>query len=642
MSVICVETDKCVGCNACVRVCPAGDANIGRVDETGVLRIEIDDTKCIKCGACIRACSHKARYFNDDIDAFLQDLREGKEVAMIAAPSIKIAFDGNWRHALQWLRNQGVKAIYDVGLGADICTWAHLRYLEKHPGAKIISQPCAAVVNYIEKHKHELIPDLSPVQSPMACIAIYIRKVLGFQGKIAAISPCIAKTDEFHDTGVIDYNVTMEHLRDYFIEHHVDLPKVKIYSEFEFDGEQGMEGAIYPKPGGLMKNLLIHSPELDVITSEGIEKLYRDLDTYTKISEEERPTVFDVLNCETGCNGGPATGVDYDLFAMYEIMHDVERYARKRRRENTTRRGVDKQFARFDKELVLEDFLRSYEAKNANTVEVSEQQIEEVFELLGKHTESERHFDCHACGYSSCRNMAIAIARGINDRQNCNQYMLSCIHAERQKAAEINEKVMDMNQELMHIFAELTEKMAIVKKEADLIREVGISSGSQMAVVTEHVTELKKINRNIIGSMDNINHSVEQYNVMTKDVENIAEEISLLSLNASIEAARAGEAGRGFAVVASSIQELSENSKTSVNNANESDERIHKAISDVNEVVEHFGNATDEVLQLVDKAIQDVTITSEKSTLIKDSMDMVSRLAERVRQVIQETNAVLS
>lgn len=642
MSVICVETDKCVGCNACVRVCPAGDANIGRVDETGVLRIEIDDTKCIKCGACIRACSHKARYFNDDIDAFLQDLREGKEVAMIAAPSIKIAFDGNWRHALQWLRNQGVKAIYDVGLGADICTWAHLRYLEKHPGAKIISQPCAAVVNYIEKHKHELIPDLSPVQSPMACIAIYIRKVLGFQGKIAAISPCIAKTDEFHDTGVIDYNVTMEHLRDYFIEHHVDLPKVKIYSEFEFDGEQGMEGAIYPKPGGLMKNLLIHSPELDVITSEGIEKLYRDLDTYAKISEEERPTVFDVLNCETGCNGGPATGVDYDLFAMYEIMHDVERYARKRRRENTTRRGVDKQFARFDKELVLEDFLRSYEAKNANTVEVSEQQIEEVYELLGKHTESERHFDCHACGYSSCRNMAIAIARGINDRQNCNQYMLSCIHAERQKAAEINEKVMDMNQELMHIFAELTEKMAIVKKEADLIREVGISSGSQMADVSEHVTELKKINRNIIGSMDNINHSVEQYNVMTKDVENIAEEISLLSLNASIEAARAGEAGRGFAVVASSIQELSENSKTSVNNANESDERIHKAISDVNEVVEHFGNATDEVLQLVDKAIQDVTITSEKSTLIKDSMDMVSRLAERVRQVIQETNEVLS
>ena len=33
---------------------------------------------------------------------------------MIAAPAIKIAFDGNWRHALQWLRNQGVAGVYDV------------------------------------------------------------------------------------------------------------------------------------------------------------------------------------------------------------------------------------------------------------------------------------------------------------------------------------------------------------------------------------------------------------------------------------------------------------------------------------------------------------------------------------------------
>lgn len=105
-------------------------------------------------------------------------------MAVIAAPAIKIAFDGNLRHALQWIRNQGVKKIYDVGFGADICTWAHLRYLQMHPNAKVISQPCAAVVNYVLRHKPELIPHLSPIHSPMMCLAIYIRKVLGFRGKI--------------------------------------------------------------------------------------------------------------------------------------------------------------------------------------------------------------------------------------------------------------------------------------------------------------------------------------------------------------------------------------------------------------------------------------------------------------------------
>lgn len=96
-----------------------------------------------------------------------------------------------------------------------------------------------------------------------------------------------------------------------------------------------------------MKNLLIHAPEMEIITSEGTEKLYEDLDAYMEQKEKCLPTVFDVLNCENGCNGGPETGADYQRFAMNDIMHDVERYARKVRKSNTTKKGVDKQFAGF-------------------------------------------------------------------------------------------------------------------------------------------------------------------------------------------------------------------------------------------------------------------------------------------------------
>ena len=35
MSIINVDIDKCVGCNACVRACPVGDANIARIDAEG-------------------------------------------------------------------------------------------------------------------------------------------------------------------------------------------------------------------------------------------------------------------------------------------------------------------------------------------------------------------------------------------------------------------------------------------------------------------------------------------------------------------------------------------------------------------------------------------------------------------------------
>jgi len=641
MGMIYLDVNKCVGCNACVRACPVIDANIARLNEEGKLVINIDDDKCIKCGACIRACSHHARTYGDDIDVFMKDLKNGTELILIAAPSIKIGFDGNWRHVLQWFRNQGIKKIYDVSYGADICTWAHIRYIQQHPDAKLISQPCAAVVNYILKHRPELIPNLSPIQSPMLCLGIYIRKVLGYRGKIAAISPCIAKSDEFQETHIIDYNVTMEHLRSYFDEKGIILPEVKIFSEFEFDDNVGLEGAIYPRPGGLMKNLLIHDPDMQVITSEGPEHLYEDLDLYLKQQKKDLPTVFDVLSCKDGCNGGPATGVDYHCFAMNNIMYDVEQYAKNVRRKNKTRRGHDLQFADFDKKLHLNDYIRTYRAQNVQKIKVTEADIERVYKELGKETEQQKNFDCHACGFRTCREMAIALAKGINVKENCHQYMMDSIGKEREKVENVNHKVYMMNEELMEVFKQLNNNIQGVKEEADMIREAGLHTTEKMNVVTEHMNKLARLNDGIKKSAEHINSSIESYNIMTQDVEKIAGKINLLSLNAAIEAARAGEAGRGFAVVASNIRELSDNSKSSVASAKENDVSIKNAVKEISDVIQRFNGTITELLNSVQDAITEVNQTSENGRMIQESMDHVSKLADNVKDVIQETNSIL-
>ncbi len=247
MTKININPDKCIGCTSCIRICPAHVANIASIANDGKTVIHIDEDKCIKCGECIKACeSHGARTFEDDTETFFDDLMRGEKIIVIAAPSIKTAFEKDWKQLLSYLRQKGADSIYDVSFGADICTWAHIKLAEKNKDIHVISQPCAAVTNYILKYRHELLKYLSPVHSPMMCLASYIRNQLGKTGKIAVLSPCIAKKDEFEMTGLAQYNVTFKRLREYLKNNGINLSSVAV-SKRLFDGDEGLTGAIYPR-----------------------------------------------------------------------------------------------------------------------------------------------------------------------------------------------------------------------------------------------------------------------------------------------------------------------------------------------------------------------------------------------------------
>ena len=319
----------------------------------------------------------------------------------------------------------------------------------------------------------------------------------------------------------------------------------------------------------------------------------------------------------------------------------MEQYAKNVRRKRKTRRGHDLQFQDFDKKLHLQDYIRVYQPYQNQNINVTEAEIEKIYQILGKKTEGEKHFDCHACGFKTCRDMAIALARGINEKENCHQYMMHSIREERQKVESVNRKVYTMNVELMEVFEQLNQNILDVKGEADLIREAGLHTTEKMNVVTEYMNKLIHLNQGIKDSAQHIHGSIESYNVMTHNVEKIAGKINLLSLNAAIEAARAGEAGKGFAVVASNIRELSDHSKDSVASAKENDEMIKQAIGEINGVIQEFQDAVAELLASVQDAITNVNQTSENGRIIQESMDSVSKLADNVKDVIQETNLIL-
>ena len=74
--------DMCIGCNKCIRSCPALLANVA---EFG--RINVDEKMRIGCGARFDHCQHNARDYNDDTDEFLSNLKKGKKYSIIVAPA---------------------------------------------------------------------------------------------------------------------------------------------------------------------------------------------------------------------------------------------------------------------------------------------------------------------------------------------------------------------------------------------------------------------------------------------------------------------------------------------------------------------------------------------------------------------------
>ena len=125
--VIFVDKDKCVNCHRCIAVCPSKFCNDGSGDY-----VKINHELCLGCGACIEACKHGARYGIDDTDSFFSALKNRESVVAIVAPAVAAHFRGKDLELNGWLKSIGVKAVFDVGFGAELTTKSYVEHIKKN------------------------------------------------------------------------------------------------------------------------------------------------------------------------------------------------------------------------------------------------------------------------------------------------------------------------------------------------------------------------------------------------------------------------------------------------------------------------------------------------------------------------------
>lgn len=200
-----------------------------------------------------------------------------------------------------------------------------------------------------------------------------------------------------------------------------------------------------------------------------------------------------------------------------------------------------------------------------------------------------------------------------------------------------------------------------INKSNDVVLKSVKDINNVLLRVTDMTNELK----NISSDVNDLKNDYREVKKISYEIGDIADRISILSLNAQIEAIRAGESGSGFNVVADEMAQLSDSTKNSINFVNQITDRVEEQIvkivdqmadvsemitvfqSNVNESLEKLNtiqvnseNTTNLIEQIAVTAKQQSTVSNEINEYIAELMDTMTSIGNDIYQSKDKTDAM--
>ena len=382
-----LKKSNCVNCYKCIRHCPVKSIKYS----TGQAQIVSDE--CILCGQCFVVCPQNAKEIRNDVPSAMELIKSGPVIASLA-PSFVANYPGATAATMEKaLKQLGFTGVEETAIGASIVKTEYERIIAEGKQEVIISTCCHSVNTLVEKYYPEVLPYLATVVSPMQAHCQKIKQEHPGT-KTVFIGPCISKKAEADAyPGYADCVLTFEELSDWLKQEGITVEQ----------GEDHLEESrarLFPTTGGILRTMKCDSPDYAYLVVDGIENVLAALDDIKQ--GRLKKCFIEMSICAGSCIGGPAM-------------------ERERRRPVTDTIAVNRYAGR--KDFVVDqpdgkDLIKDHRFIGLHRQMPGEKEIEEILHKTGKFTK-EQELNCGACGYSTCREKAIAVYQGKADLNMC-------------------------------------------------------------------------------------------------------------------------------------------------------------------------------------------------------------------------------
>ncbi|MDF2610320.1 MAG: putative sensor protein [Lachnospiraceae bacterium] len=406
MTVISFKEAKCKNCYKCVRTC---HVKAIMVKDS---QAQIMDDNCILCGKCLDTCPQNAKTLNSDLNKVKRYLQAGIPTIISIAPSylgvFKYKTPGQVISALLKLGFTGVR---ETAEGAAYVTREYQKLLTAGKMENIITTCCPSVNDLIEIYYPSITKYMAPVVSPMIAHGKLIRKQLGNDVKIVFLGPCIAKKREAESdprtTGYIDAVINFTEVEQWLLEEHIDIMEQPDIPPSNLDP---MVNRLYPISSGIISSVVASDALTDAYRKFYVHGIDNCIELLDSMAKGDLTGCFIEANlCSGGCIKGPA--VSHKPISRFKVKLDME--------ESIPKTPADHDGTFFHQDISL---FKPFCDRSHHDPVPSTEQINYILSQIGK-IKPEDELNCGACGYSSCREKAIAVFQGKAELTMCIPYM---------------------------------------------------------------------------------------------------------------------------------------------------------------------------------------------------------------------------